>query len=279
MLKSMVRFAIRFRGTVIALACALLGYGVYSLIHARFDVFPEFAPPEVSIAAEAPGLSPEQVEILVTQPIENSVMGAPGVTSVRSGSIQGLSIITVVFNPKGNVYRDRQVLGERLGALSGLPAGVHPLMEPLTSSTSTVSVLGLTSRAKSLMQISTAADWAVKPRLLAVPGVAKVAVFGDEPRELQLQFDPQKLMQFGLTVNDVVGAARRATAVRGAGFISTGNQRVTLLTEGQSLTAAAIGRVVLLHRNGVSIDLADLCREVEAPAPREGGASIMGEPG
>src|SRR5579859_8247104 len=104
MLNAIVRFSIRFRGIVIALACALLGYGIYSLTQARYDVFPEFAPPQVQIQTEAPGLAPEQTEVLVTQPIENAIIGVPGIESVRSSSIQGLSIITIVFQPGSNIY-------------------------------------------------------------------------------------------------------------------------------------------------------------------------------
>ena len=99
MLKSIVRFSLRFRGIVVALACAFLGYGLYTLSQAKYSVFPEFSPPQVVIQTEAPGLSPQQVEVLVTQPIENTINGVPGIASMRSGSIQGLSVITVVFNP------------------------------------------------------------------------------------------------------------------------------------------------------------------------------------
>ena len=105
MLSAIVRFSLRFRGIVIALACALLGYGLYALTEARYDVFPEFAPPEVEIQSEAPGLSPEQVEVLVTQPIENAIVGVSGIDSLRSGSVQGLSVITVVFRPTANLSR------------------------------------------------------------------------------------------------------------------------------------------------------------------------------
>ena len=108
MLNAVVRFSIRFRGIVVALACALLGYGVFSLLRSSYDVFPDFAPPEVSVQTEAPGLSPEQVEILVTQPIENSINGATGIGSLRSRSIQGLSDVTVVFRAGTDIYRDRQ---------------------------------------------------------------------------------------------------------------------------------------------------------------------------
>src|SRR5712691_10638335 len=136
MLTALVRFSLRFRGVIIALACALLGYGLYTLSRATYDVFPEFAPPQVVIQTEAPGLAQEQVEVLVTQPIENEINGVLGIESLRSGSIQGLSVITVVFHPESNIYRDRQVVAERLSALTGrLPSGVRsPLMTPLTSS-------------------------------------------------------------------------------------------------------------------------------------------------
>ena len=127
MLQAIVRFSLRFRGIVIALACALLGYGVYSLTLARYSVFPEFAPPQVVIQTEAPGLAPEQVEVLVTQPLENAINGVSGIDSLRSGSIQGLSVITVVFRPASDIYVDRQVVAERLAAVAGqLPAGVEP---------------------------------------------------------------------------------------------------------------------------------------------------------
>ena len=111
MLTGIVRFSLRFRGIVIALAVALLVYGSYSLTRANYDVFPNFAPPQVTIQTEAPGLSPEQVETLVTQPIENAINGVSGIESLRSTSIQGLSVVTVIFQPGTELYRDRQEVG------------------------------------------------------------------------------------------------------------------------------------------------------------------------
>ncbi|MBZ5540987.1 MAG: efflux RND transporter permease subunit [Acidobacteriia bacterium] len=281
MLSSIVRFSLRFRGIVIALACALFGYGVYSLTQARYDVFPEFAPPQVVIQTEAPGLAPEQVEVLVTQPIENAVIGVSGIDSLRSGSVQGLSLITVVFRPSSSIYLDRQVVGERLSTLTGrLPTGVSPpVMTPLTSSTSIVMAVGLTWPNHPLMDLTTVADWTLKQRLLAVPGVAKIAIFGEEARQIQLQFIPQQLIRYGLTVDDVIAAARQATGIRGSGFVDTPNQRIVLQTEGQSSTAEQISRVVLLHRNGANVTLGDVCHVVDAPAPPIGAASIRAERG
>jgi Cu/Ag efflux pump CusA len=192
MLTAIVRSSLRFRGIVVALAAALLGYGFYTLSQAKYDVFPNFTPPYVSIQTEAPGLSPEQVELLITQPIENAINGVAGIDSLRSGSIQGLSVATVVFQEGTDIYRDRQLIAERLSTLEGqFPQGVAaPKMTPLTSSTSTVLEIGLTSDQKSLMELRTVADWIVRPRLLAVPGIANATVFGGEVEQFQIQLDP-----------------------------------------------------------------------------------------
>src|SRR5690242_5176548 len=126
MLNAIVQFSIRFRGIAVSLACALLVYGFFSLTRVPYDVFPEFAPPQVSIQTEAPGLSPEQVEVLVTQPIENSINGVSGIETLRSRSIQGLSAITVVFRSGTDIYRGRQAVTERLSTVaSELPTGVQ----------------------------------------------------------------------------------------------------------------------------------------------------------
>jgi CzcA family heavy metal efflux pump len=281
MLNAIVRFSIRFRGIAISLACALLVYGVFSLSHVPYDVFPEFAPPEVSIQTEAPGLSPEQVEVLVTQPIENAINGVSGIESLRSRSIQGLSVITVVFRSGTEVYRDRQAVTERLTTIAKeLPTGVQPpLMTPLTSSTTWVMEVGLTSDKQSLMTLRTIADWTVKQRLLAVRGVAGIEAVGGEVRQIQFQFDPQRLVQYGVSVEEVIAAARQATGVRGAGFVDTPNQRIVLQTEGQSLTAVQLARTVLVHHSGANVTLGDVATVEDAPAPIIGTASIGGKPG
>jgi CzcA family heavy metal efflux pump len=280
-LNAIVRFSVRFRGVAISLACALLIYGIYSLSRVPYDVFPEFAPPQVSIQTEAPGLSPEQVEVLVTQPTENAINGVAGIETLRSRSIQGLSAITVVFLSGTDVYRDRQAVAERLSTVaSELPTGVQaPLMTPLTSSTTWVMEVGVTSDKQSLMTVRTIADWTVKPRLLAVRGVAGVEVNGGEVRQVQFQFDPQRLIHYGVSVEEVIAAARRATGVRGAGFVDTPNQRIVMQTEGQSITAAELSHTVLIHHSGANVTLGDVAHIAAAPAPIIGAASIRGKPG
>ena len=273
MLTAIVRSSLRHRGVVVALACLLLGYGAYSLKEAKYDVFPEFSPPQVVIPTESAGLSPEQVELLVTQPIENAVIGVSGVQSVRSTSIQGLSVVAVLFNDSTNIYLDRQVVTERLATLTGsLPAGITPTIAPLTTATSTVMAVGLTSPTKSLMQVRTVADWTLKLRLLAVPGVSKIAVFGGDEKQYQIQIDPQQLIQHEVGVNEVVAAARQATGIRGAGFVTTPNQRIILQSEGQAITSAELAKTVVLQREAANLTLGDLAHVTEGPAPRLGAA-------
>jgi CzcA family heavy metal efflux pump len=281
MLTAIVRFSLRFRGIVLTLAVALLGYGFYALQRAKYDVFPEFAPARVSIQTEAPGLSPEQVELLVTLPIETAINGVSGIESLRSNSIQGLSVVIVVFQAGSDIYRNRQLVAERLATVSGqLPQGVQPpIMTPLTSSTSVVLEVGLTSDRESLMELRTTADWTIRPRLLAVPGVANVTVFGGYVKQIQIQFRPEKLIHYNLALENVLTAAQRATAVLGAGFIENRNQRLILQSEGQSLTPTQIAATVVVHQKGGNVTLGQVADVCEAPAPPFGAAAVGGKTG
>ena len=277
-LAGIVRFSLRYRGVVIALACLLFLYGLYTLPDAKFDVFPEFAPPQAVIQTEAVGLSAEQVEILVTQPIENVVNGASGIQALRSSSIQGLSVITVVFQPGSDIYRDRQVIAERL-TTARLPQGVRPpVMSPMSSSTSVALTIGLTSDSHSLMDLRTIADWTLKPDLLAVTGVSNVAVFGGEEKQIQIQIRPESLVKYDLGIDEVLAAARQATGIKGAGVIDNANQRIVLQSEGQSLEPAEVAATVVAHRNGANIVLGDIAKVIDAPAIPIGAASIMNKP-
>ncbi len=280
---ALIGLAIRFRGVIAALTMTLLAYGAYTLPSLSYDVFPEFAPPQVGIQTEAPGLSPEQVEILVTQPIEDALGGAPGVETLRSTSIQGLSVITVLFGEGSDLYRAREIVAERLAsAARRLPPGIAPpTLSPLASSTSTVLILGLTAGRASVSAIDLrdAADWTLRPRLLAVPGVANAAVFGGDVAALRIGIDPARLARFDLGLDDVLQAARQASALRGAGFIETPNQRLGLAAEGQTTNAALLaGRLVARGAAG-RVTLGDVAEIGLAPLPPFGGGSVMGEPG
>ena len=282
MLQAIVHFSLRFRGIVLTLACLLVGYGVYTAANAKLDVFPDFVPPEVTVQTEAPGLTPEQVETMVTRPVEAAINGLGNEESLRSETIQGLSIITVVFKEGTDVFQARQTLAEKLSETAGvLPAGVGaPKMSPLTSATMDLLKFGLVSDKLTPMELRTFADWTVLPRVLSVPGVAHCNVFGGEVRQWQVQVHPDLLVAHQLALTDVLAAARLASGVRGAGFIDTPNQRIVLETDGQTLTPAALGNIVVAtSANGVPVRLRDVATVAEGAAPKFGDALIMGRPG
>jgi CzcA family heavy metal efflux pump len=282
MLQAIVQLSLRFRGIVLSLAALVVVYGTWVAMHAKLDVFPDFVPPQVTIQTEAPGLAPEQVETLVTRPIENAINGLGNQDSLRSETIQGLSVITLVFKEGTDVQVARQMVGEKLGEIAGqLPAGVRPpKLSPLVSSTMDLLKIGLLSDKLSPMELRTFADWTLKPRLLSVPGVAKCSVFGGEVRQLQIQVHPDLLVARGLALSDVLTAARAASGVRGGGFIETRNQRIVLQTEGQLFTPAEIGNVVVVtSASGVPVRLKDVATVTYGAQPKVGDALIMGKPG
>jgi CzcA family heavy metal efflux pump len=281
MLQALIRFSLRFRGVVFALAVVAAGYGVYSTTRADLDVFPEFAPPMSIVQAAAPGLTSEQVETLVTQPIEDALAGLAGLRSIRSRSMQGLSSITVVFDDHANVLQARQLVAERLNALaSTLPAGVNPpTLLPLTTTTSVVRTIGLTSKTLSPAALYDVAQWTLRPHMLSVPGVADAIVFGGAARQLQIEVEPQALIRYGLSLQDVIAAARQASGVRGAGFIESQNQRIAIHVDGQIADPKTLGGVVLRWSNGAAVRLSDVAKVEWGEATQVGSATIMGKPG
>ncbi|MFA5923167.1 MAG: efflux RND transporter permease subunit [Methylococcaceae bacterium] len=280
MLASLVRFSIRFYGIVIALAVLILLYGSYRFTTAGLDIFPEFAPKRVIIQTESPGLSAEQVEVLVTRQIEMSISGLAGLESVRSESIQGLSIITATFIEKSDVYRNRQLISERLASLPAqLPLGITPVAIPLSSSSATVLTIGLSSDTKDLMALRSLVDWTIVPRLLAVPGVADVNVFGGEIAQLQIQVDPVQLHRFNLALGDIIQAASQAGTIQGGGFIENKNQRITLQVTGQPATPEQFAKIIIKRDQGRNITLGEVTTIRYAAEPPIGAAQIRGKPG
>ena len=281
MLNALVRGSIRHRAVVLGLAAALVVVGAGTLGRAPLDVFPEFAPPQVSIQTEAPGLSPEQVELLVTKPIEDAINGVQGIAAVRSQSIQGLSVVTAVLAERVDIHQARQALAVRLADVTiRLPGTVEPpVLTPLTSSSSTVLVVGITSDSLGSLEQRSFVDWVLRPRLLAVPGVSKVAVFGGEVRQLQVQLDPERLRLHGIGIAEVIAAARRATGVRGGGVLDQPNQRITVRAEGQTASLEDLGATVVREREGLALRLQDLGRVVYAPETRFGEGGVNGERG
>jgi CzcA family heavy metal efflux pump len=281
MLQSIVAWSIRNRVVVLALAIFLLVLGAYAAGHARLDVFPEFAPPEVVIQTEAPGLSPAEVEQLVTTPLEAAVNGLPRLAVVRSRSIQGLSVVNVIFTDGTDIYRARQQVSERLAELAAqLPEGVQPpRMAPLTSATGRLLTVGFTSEKRSPQELRDVVQWSIRPRLLGVEGVASVTIYGGEVRQFQVRAHPDALAARGLTITDVLDAARQASVVRGAGFLENDRQRLTLRAEGQVSSAAQLGDTLLTPTGGAPARLRDVAEVVAAAAPKFGDAAINGKPG
>ncbi|MBI1825945.1 MAG: efflux RND transporter permease subunit [Planctomycetes bacterium] len=281
LLQRLVAISISFRSVVIILAGVLILFGLYTVQHAKFDVLPDFVPPQVVIQCEAPGLSPEQVEALVTRPIETAINGAGHVESVRSQSIQGLCVLTVVFQEGTDILVDRQLLSERLSAIAGtLPTGVKaPKMEPMTSGTMDLLKLGIHSDTASPFELRAFADWTLRPRLLSVNGVAVVSVFGGNVRQLQIQVNPDRLAALDVSMDDLLAAARNATGIRGAGFVETDAQRIVIRTEGQSPTPEELGAVIIAPQGREPVRIADVANVTFAAAPKFGDALIMGKPG
>jgi CzcA family heavy metal efflux pump len=281
MLAAIIRWSLRFPIVVCALAAILVVYGVVVLVRAKYDVFPEFVPPQASVQTEAPGLVAEQVELLVTLPIEQAISGASGVQAVRSETISGLSVVTVVFQEGTDPYRSRQIVAEALGEVAArLPAGVKPpKLTPLVSSTMDLLKLGFVSDKLSPLELRDLVQWTIRPRLLAVPGVARATLYGGDERQLQVEVDPKELNSRDLAFNDVISAVRSATGVRGGGFIETPNQRVLIESRGQTLTPAELGAAVLPGGSGSPLRLRDFATVREGAAPKFGDTLIMGKPG
>jgi CzcA family heavy metal efflux pump len=280
MLRRLVLLSLRHRLMVLALTCAVLVWGGIKAARAPLDVFPDFVQPQVEIQTEAPGLTAEQVEQLVTRPVELAISGTPAVEAVRSESIQGLSVVTVLFKERAEIHLARQNVSEQLGTLARqLPDGVRaPTLSPLTSSTMDLLKIGLLSEKLSPRDLRTFADWTLKPRLLSVPGVAHINMFGGEVEQLQVQVHPERLAAFDLTIGDIVEAAKAATGIRGAGFVETPAQRIVIQTEGQMFTPEQLGEVVVRKGTPV-VRMRDVARVALGHEPKFGDALVMGKPG
>jgi CzcA family heavy metal efflux pump len=281
MLAAIVRASLRNPRIVTALACLIAVFGAAAVVAARFDVFPDFAPPHVLVQTEAPGLDATQVEALVTRPLEGLLAGTENVKTVRSTSSQGLSAIQVVFDRGGDPYRQRQVVTERLAEFAGtLPQGVAaPLLSPLSSSMEYLVHFGYTSDRLSPVELRDVVQWIVKPQLLAVPGVAQAQIFGGDVHERQIDIDPAKLAASGFTLDDVLATAKRATALIGGGYLETPMQRIVIQAQAPGATIDALAGAVVGTRDGVPVRLGDVASVHDGSQPRFGDALIAGRPG
>lgn len=295
MMRWIVSTSLRFRYIMLALAAILLIFGLLHLRNISLDVFPEFAPPLVEIQTETPGLSAAEVESLVTIQLEDVFSSTPQLDIMRSKSVPGLSSIVLIFKPDTDELVDRQLVQERLtAALRNLPtwAGIPWMLQPL-SATSRVMHIGLTSKKYSLTDLSMITYWTIRWRLMAVPGVANVIIWGDRFKQMQIQVDPKKLLAYRVTLDDIDEITSNAldfgllkftesAKARVGGFIETPNQRLIVehvlpVIEPQDLDKLPIKS--LMNSNGSPLTLGDLGQVVWGHQPLIGDAVINGEQG
>ena len=230
MLHWLITTAMQLRVVLVALCVLLLVVGYGSLGQAPLDVFPEFAPPIIEIQTEAPGLSSEQVESLVTIPLENALAGIPNVKTVRSKSVLGLSQVVLVLDHGANHESVRLLVQERVAKETRqLPkVAMPPVILQSLSSTSRVLKIGLWSKTLSQQDLTILTMWTIRPKLMAVPGVANVAVWGQRDKQFQVLVDPDRLRASGVTLDAVVKAATEASRLDTGGFLDTPNQRLAI---------------------------------------------------
>lgn len=279
MIRSLILFSLRFPLVVVGLAVAVVVAGTVRLQTANWDVFPEFAPPQIVVQTEAPGLSTEEVEQLVAIPVEAALGGVSHIKTLRSSSVPGLCVVTAIFEEGTSVLTARQLVSERLTEVRPLLPDIaeNPRLMPLTASTSRLVMIGLTSDGATTSQsLRTLADWTLRRRLQAVPGVAHVEVFGGEVKQYQIQVSPLRLQEYGITLDEVVAAGRQATGFGGAGFVETENQRLPIRQRTRIEHPDDLAAVPVAFRDGISLPLGHVAEVRIAAADQVGSATMNG---
>lgn len=280
MLSRLISASVRGRVVVLALCGLLVGYGFYSVRSAPLDVFPEFAPPKVEVQTEAPGLSTDEVEALVSVPLENALNGTPGVKTIRSKSVLGLSSVVLLFEEGTDIHKARQFVQERVAAETPkLPSVAQRpvILQPL-SSLSRVMKIGVSSKTVSQQDMSVLAVWTIRPKLMSVPGVANVAIWGQRDKQFQVLIDPDRLREEGVNLDQVTAAARDATALDSGGFVDKPNQRLAVRHRGDIRTPDDLGRTVVAFRNNAPVRLGDVADVRYGSPPPIGDAIIVAKP-
>lgn len=268
MLNWIIAFSLKNRALILIASCAVMVYGVIQLRDMPVDVFPDLNRPTVTIMTEAPGLAPEEVEVLVTRPIELLLNGATGVQRVRSASGIGLSIIWVEFDWKTDIFRDRQIVAEKLQlARERLPGDTNPVMAPISSIMGEIMLLGLRSTADvtnredqlaKSMELRTAGEFLVRNRLLAVEGVSQVTVMGGVLKQYQIVTTPARLAAQNITLQELTEAARKANVIAGGGIMVRSPKESLLRISGQSLTLEEIENTPVIWRDPVPVRIRDV---------------------
>ncbi len=275
MMGALIRFSIRFPGVVIGLALLIIVYGIYQIKLSPLNVFPEFSPTQVVIQTESPGFSSNLVETLVSQPIEQAIGGTIGIKQIRSQSIPGLSVVTVIFDEGTDIYLNRQSISEKLATLSSsMPSGIVPIITPLTSSASTVLGVGIVSDQKNEIELRGFAESVIIPQLLSVQGVADVNRFGGSIGEIQIQINPEKLIKHNIAISDVISAIEKSTGISGGGFIENNNQRIIINAEGQSKNLNDFATTPIVNNDGKIVYINQVAEVNYGKAPSISAVSI-----
>lgn len=280
MLDYIIAFALRQRFLVIATTALVLVYGVKIIIDMPIDVFPDLNRPTVTIMTEAEGMAPEEVETLVSSPIEAAMNGLAGVIRVRSTSGIGLSVIYVEFDWSTENLVNRQMVNEKLTSLrEQLPPKINPSLAPISSIMGEIMLVGLSSTVVAPMDLRTLADWTVRPRLLSVPGVAQIISIGGGLKQYQIQVDPIKLSDYGITWEDVLSAAKSAGNNSTGGFSEDAHQEFLIRNIASPKSIQDLEDIVVTLKKGTPIFLKQVATVVIAPQTKRGDAGINGSPG
>ena len=279
MLNAILKWSIAQRWLVVLGAIIVTVLGVYNLTQMPLDVFPNFAPPQVEIQTEAPGLAPEEVESLVTLPIESAVNGTPGVTTVRSSSAVGISVVKVIFSWGTNVYQARQLVTERLQqATEKLPESVDPpRISPISSPIGTVLQYAFTAETTPLMEVRRLVDRDITNRLLSVPGISQVIAYGGDIRQYQVLVVPAKLKAFNVSYSEVTEAAQAANTNAAGGFLISPDQELLIRGVGRISSIEELKQSVVTARNGTPVLLSDVADVQIGAALMRGDGSVNGQ--
>ncbi|HYC04933.1 MAG TPA: efflux RND transporter permease subunit [Azospirillaceae bacterium] len=280
MFTAIVGASLRHRLAVLALAFILAALGAMSLRDMAVDVFPDLNRPTVTLMTEAPGLAPEEVEQLVTFPVETAMNGMPGVTRVRSTSGAGLSVVTVEFDWGTDIFRNRQQVAEKLALLATqLPQGITPAMGPVSSIMGEIMLVALTgTEGTTPMALRELADWVVRPRLLSIPGIAQIIPIGGEVREIRVAPDPGRMALLEVTLEELLAALEGYGANAGGGFVERRSQELLVRAIGRSADPAELGMLTVAVRDGRPIALRQVAEVGISARPKRGDAGVDGNP-
>lgn len=260
MFNSLIAWSLHNRLIVLALTLVLFVSGLLALKQMPVDVFPEFAPPQVVIQTEAPGMAPQDVESLITYPIESAINGSPGVTAVRSKTSVGLSTITVIFGAETDIYRDRQLINERLQNVQNRLPGTakSPFMLPVTSAVGWLVKYALVSDSLSPEELRTLSDWTIRPRILALGGIASVISMGGEVKQYQVRMDPVRMQAYQVSLEDLRRALLNANTNVPGSFLQKPGEELVIAGVGRITSLDDIRNTVVMLRGGVPITVANV---------------------